>query len=209
MTEKGTRTFAIMAVLAIVVFLGGTAWWIFGGSGDRFADCRESQISPGAGTMGGPFTLIDGAGKTVTDQDIITGPTLIYFGYTSCPDVCPIDNQRNAEAVDILEEKGITATPVFISIDPERDTPQVMADYAANVHPRMIGLTGSPEQVRVAAQAYKVFYSRQPGDGDFYLMDHSTFTYLAMPGVGFVDFFRRDTTPDQMANRVACFTSAS
>ncbi|MDO8882769.1 MAG: SCO family protein [Pseudotabrizicola sp.] len=199
------KTYAAMAAAAVVGLLGGTALYIYLGQGDdAFAQCRGGQV--GGGDIGGAFTLVDEAGATVTDVDVLAKPSLIYFGYTFCPDVCPLDAARNAEAVDILEEQGFDVTPIFISIDPERDTPEVMAEFTENLHPHMIGLTGSPEQVRVASQAYKTFYRKQDGgDPEFYLVDHSTFTYLTLPGIGFVDFFRREDTAVQMADRVACF----
>jgi protein SCO1/2 len=148
---------------------------------------------------------VDETGKTVTDKDVITKPSLVYFGYTFCPDVCPLDNARNADAVDILEEKGFEVTPVFISVDPERDTPEVVRDFTDNLHPRMIGLTGSAEQVKAASLAYKTYFKKQDSGDEFYLMDHSTFTYLVLPDKGFVDFFQRDDTAEQMAERVGCF----
>lgn len=201
-----TKTFATLAAAVVVGLVGGSALYVYlGTSNDRFAECRSGQV--GGGSIGGPFTLIDGSGKTVTDAEVLTKPSLVYFGYTFCPDVCPLDNQRNAEAVDILEEQGFDVNPVFISIDPERDIPEVIADFAENLHPKMIGLTGTPEQVKAASQAYKTYYKKQEGDDEFYLMDHSTFTYLMLPGVGFADFFKREETADQMAQRVACFVS--
>ncbi|TGD43379.1 SCO family protein [Pseudotabrizicola sediminis] len=202
-----TKTYAAVAAAAVVGLLGGTALYIFlQTDGDAFAQCRGGQI--GGGDIGGPFTLVDDTGATVTDADVLAKPALIYFGYTFCPDVCPIDVARNAEAVDILEEQGFDVTPVFISVDPERDTPEVLAEFTDYLHPNMVGLTGSADQVRVASQAYKTFYRKQDGgDPEFYLVDHSTFTYLTLPGVGFVDFFRREDTAVQMAERVACFVS--
>lgn len=204
-----TRTLAALAAAAVVGLLGGSALYVFLKSDDdAFAQCRSGQV--GGGSIGGPFTLVDGTGTTVTDAEVLTKPSLVYFGYTFCPDVCPLDNQRNAEAVDILEEQGFDVTPVFISIDPARDTPEVVADFAANLHPKMIGLTGTEEQVKAASQAYKTYYRKQDGDDEFYLVDHSTFTYLMLPGIGFADFFKREETADQMASRVACFvTNAS
>jgi protein SCO1/2 len=101
--------------------------------------------------------------------------------------------------------------PVFISIDPKRDTPEVMAEYTDYLHPRMLGLTGSEEQVRAASKAYRTFFqAHQPTEGeeDFYLVDHSTMTYLTLPEHGFVEFFRRDVTAEQMADRVQCFLDA-
>jgi protein SCO1/2 len=115
---------------------------------------------------------------------------------------------RNVDAVDKLEAQGIDVTPVFISIDPERDTPDALADYASNMHPKLVALTGSPEQVKLASQAYKTFYKKRETGDEYYLMDHSTFTYLMLPGTGFVDFFRQEVTSDKMAESVACFVKA-
>jgi protein SCO1/2 len=204
------KLYAGLAVAAIVAAVGGTlAYTMLNRPDDQFAQCRASAIAGGAGDIGGPFTLVNSDGATVTDADVITGPTLVYFGYTFCPDVCPFDMARNALAVDVLEEMGIEVTPVFISIDPERDTPEAVGNFAGNLHPRAIGLTGSAEQVRAASQAYKTYYRKQDGDDEFYLVDHSTFTYLVLPEVGFVEFYRRDTTPEDMAESVACFVNAA
>jgi protein SCO1 len=205
-----TKYTAVLAGLVVVAGLGLTGWYVLTqGSGDRFADCRQSQVSGGAGSIGGPFTLTDQNGNTVTQADVITGPTLLYFGYTFCPDVCPLDNARNAEATDILEERGIGVTPVFISVDPARDTPDVLQSYTENLHPRMIGLTGSEDQIRAATEAYKAYFRIQPASDEFYLVDHSTFTYLVLPEAGFVEFFRREATADEMADRIACFVDAA
>ena len=209
MTEKMRRLVVGAAVVVLAGLVGVPLYIALSPTNDPFAACRNGQIAGGAGSIGGPFTLVDGQGRAVTDKDVITEPTLVYFGYTSCPDVCPLDNLRNSEAVDILEERGISVTPIFITIDPDRDSAQVMADYARNMHPKMIGLTGTPDQIRQAAQAYRVFYRKQDGGGDYYLVDHSTFTYLVLPGTGFVDFFRRETTAEEMADRVACYAGRS
>lgn len=205
-----TRLFARAAILAVCALVAATAWVALSGrNGDPFAKCRATQIAGGAGTIGGPFTLVDQTGKTVTDADVITRPTLVYFGYTFCPDVCPLDMARNAEAVDILEERGVDVTPVFISVDPRRDTPDQLAAFAENLHPRMIALGGTEDQVRVAANAYKVYFSVNEGDPESYLVDHSTFTYLMLPKIGFVDFFKREATPDEIADKVSCFAGAA
>lgn len=200
------KVYAGVSVLAVAALLAGTAWYVSSReAADPYADCRQSTIAGGPGAIGGPFTLVDQTGRTVTDKDVITKPSLVYFGYTFCPDICPLDTARNVEAVDALEELGYEVTPVFISIDPERDTPEVMADFAQNMHPRMIALTGTPEQVKAASQAYRTYYKAQEKKDDYYLVDHSTFTYLVLPEKGFVEFFRRETAPDQLAAQVACF----
>lgn len=208
------RIYAASALALTAALLGGIGLSILWGRAnqdeDIFAQCRATQVSGGPGDIGGPFELVSETGETVTDADIITGPTLIYFGYTFCPDVCPLDNARNAIAVEILEEEGRIVTPVFISIDPERDTPELLADFTDNMHPRMIGLTGSLEQTTAASQAYRTYFNYQDaGDDGFYLVDHSTFTYLVFPEYGFVEFFRRDDTPEEMADRIACFMDAA
>lgn len=165
--------------------------------------CSATSIAGGTAAIGGPFTLVDHTGQTVTDQDVIKGPTLVYFGFTYCPDVCPLDTARNAEAIDLLAEMGHSVKPVFISIDPERDTPAALADFVEVMHPDMVGLTGTADQVKAASQAYKTYY-RKNGDGEDYLMDHSTFSYLMGPD-GLWEFFRRDVSAQDMAETVACF----
>jgi len=204
-----TRVIAIAAAAALFALLGAVYWMTMRGpADDRFAQCRQGQIAGGAGNIGGPFTLVSETGETVTQEDVIDQPALVYFGYTFCPDVCPLDVVRNAQAVEILEERGEIVKPVFISIDPKRDTPEVVDDFTANMHPRMLGLTGSPEQVKAASQAYRTFYQAQESEDEYYLVDHSTMTYLVMPETGFVEFFRRDISPEDMADRVQCFLDA-
>lgn len=203
-----TKLYASVAAAAVAAFLGASAWYVLADRPDDvFADCRQGQVA--GGDIGGPFTLVDPTGKMVTDAEVLTKPSLVYFGYTFCPDVCPFDVSRNVDAVDRLDAMGIDVTPVFISIDPERDTPEALADYAANMHPKLVALTGSADQIKAASQAYKTFYKKQDTGDEYYLMDHSTFTYLMLPGTGFVDFFRREITSEQMAESVACFVKAS
>ena len=176
-----------------------------GGQQTAFAQCGATQIAGDGNQIGGPFELVNAEGETVTDSDVITEPSILYFGYTFCPDVCPLDTARNAEAVDVLAEQGWSVTPVFISIDPERDTPEIVGDFAYNLHEKMIGLTGSPEQTDAASKTFRTYYKAHDKSDEFYLVDHSTFSYLVLPEHGFVEFFRRDVTADAMAERVACF----
>ncbi|MEM6758906.1 MAG: SCO family protein [Pseudomonadota bacterium] len=200
----------LVAPIAVVIALAfvGAIWFVTqrGSAGGQFAQCQGGVVAGDGNTIGGPFELVNARGETVNDQDVITEASLIYFGFTFCPDVCHMDNARNADAVDILAEQGLSATPVFISIDPERDTPEVMGEYTSYVHDKMIGLTGSLEQTDAASKAYRTYYRKQDSDDpEFYNIDHSTFTYLVLPEHGFVEFFRRDTSPDDMAARTACF----
>lgn len=204
-----TRIIAILSGLVLVAVIGLTYFMTRpDADGDQFAQCRSGAVAGGSSQIGGPFTLVSETGETVTDEDVIDEPALIYFGFTFCPDVCPLDTVRNVAVVDMLEERGETVKPVFISIDPERDTPEVLREFTDNIHPRLVGLTGSEEQVKAASKAYRTFYSKQDTDDEFYLVDHSTFTYLTLPEHGFVEFFRRDMSPETIAERVQCFIDA-
>lgn len=203
------KTIVITATVAVAA-LAGAAWWVGRPAEDRFAQCRSTAIGTGVGSIGGPFTLVNEDGVTTTDQQLFTKPTLLYFGYTFCPDVCPLDNSRNAEALEILQSQRYDAQMAFISIDPERDSPERLKEFTDYLHPDMIGLTGTPEQVKAASQAYKTYYKKEEdGDPEYYLIDHSTFTYLVLPETGFVEFFKRDETPQDMAAKTSCFIDAA
>lgn len=201
-----SKFIAISATIAAVALVGGT-YAITKLKTPTMAQCGATAVA--GEVIGGPLELIDKTGKTVTDTDFVTEPTLIYFGYTFCPDVCPLDMARNAAAVDILAERGVDAAPVFITIDPARDTPEIVGEYADNFHEKMIGLTGSAAQVDAASKTYRTLYSKQGDDPEYYLMQHSTFTYLVLPQTGFVEFFRQVDSPEEVADRVACFAAAS
>lgn len=205
-----SRTLAIAVAVAVaIVALGGGIYLMTAHRGGDFAACRDSGVT-GGGDIGGDFTLVDETGATVTSAEVLDKPALVYFGYTFCPDVCPLDAMRNAEAVEILEEQGEMVKPLFITIDPARDTPEVLAEYTDAMHPRMLGLTGSAEQVKAASRAYRTFYkAHEPDEDGMYLVDHSTQTYLTIPGHGFVEFFRRDLTGEQLAEKVQCFLDAA
>ena len=201
--------FAAFAGAAVVVTLAVTfAITQIMMPAQRFEDCIEGSVA--GGNIGGPFELMDHRGQMVTDAQVLDQPALVYFGYTFCPDVCPMDVARNVVAVEILADAGLTVKPVFITIDPARDTVDYLADFVANNHPEMVGLTGTAEQIAKAARAYKVYYRKQPSeDEDYYLMDHSSFSYFMVPDVGFVDFLRSDLPPEVVVDRLACVLRAS
>lgn len=202
-----TRVSAILAAAIAVVGLAVGGFLALRPSGaDPFADCRRTSVAGGVATIGGPFTLTDTSGRRVTDADVITGPTLVYFGYTFCPDICPTDVSRNALAAEILAEKGVKVGQVFVTIDPARDTPEVVGQFTSSIDPEITGLTGSAQDIAAAAKAYKVYYRQADSDPEYYLMDHSTFTYLMAPKTGFLDFYTSDTTPEDVASSVACFS---
>lgn len=209
---KIDTTSAIIAAAVAVAGLATFAYFSFApgtpsGPPDVFAQCRRGVVGS-VSQIGGPFTLTSETGATVTDKDIITKPSLVYFGYTYCPDVCPIDSTRNAEATDLLEARGYDVQPVFISVDSARDTPEHLREFTDLMSPKMIGLTGTPEQIDAVAKAYRVYFKVQtPGDPNT-LIDHSTQTYLMFPDTGFAEFYNRDTTPEDMVKSVACFLDA-
>ncbi|MGB3378557.1 MAG: SCO family protein [Allopontixanthobacter sediminis] len=156
------------------------------------ASCNSNPATPleqaplyGA-TIGGPFELTNSAGETVRWSDFAGQYRIVYFGFTYCPDICPTDVQRMSQGLRQFEqespEPGAQIQPIFITIDPERDNPQVVGDFVDNFHPRLIGLTGTPEQVKSAAKTFAVTYSKGevPESGN-YLMNHSAITYLFGP----------------------------
>lgn len=166
-------------------------------------------------TRGGPFSLVDHTGRAVTDEEFRGRFMLVFFGYTYCPDICPTELQTMSEAMDALGEAGNKLQPVFISVDPERDTPEVLADYVDVFHPRLIGLTGTPEQVAAAAKVYHAAYMRVPlpsaegGDSDDYGMAHSVTTYLVGPGGRILASYPRGTRSEDMAADIREFLNGA
>jgi protein SCO1/2 len=185
--RPATFLLAVMGLVVAVLLLGaGGFLWLSGKSGP---------------TVGGPFTLENGSGQTVTDRDFRGKYLLVYFGYTYCPDVCPTTLNAVADALDKLGPKGSALQPLFITVDPERDTPAVMKQYAAAFTPRLIGLTGTPEQIARVAKEYRVYYAKHrtgPGPND-YSMDHSSVLYLMSPNGDFVAPIRADASADELA----------
>lgn len=191
------------AILATMLLGSYLAVQMRAPASDVFAECRGTVVA--GGQIGGPFTLLNTDGQPVTDAQVLAKPSLVYFGYGFCPDVCPMDNARNVAVAEDLAAKGYDVQPVFISVDPKRDTPEMMKDYAANLSPLMVALTGTEDQVRAAAKAYKVFFNIPKPEEEFYTVDHTTFTYLMLPGRGFMEVFDRDSTEEDMSRRVACY----
>ncbi len=163
-----------------------------------------SQVS-GKALIGGPFTLTDHTGKTVTEKDFAGGFTLVYFGFTYCPDVCPTELQIMTAALEQLGDKAEKVTPVFISVDPKRDTVEQMASYVTNFHKRLVGLTGTPEQVKAAAKAYRVYYAEVKDETSSagYTVDHSSIVFLMGPKGDYLAHFSHGTSPQKMAEGIA------
>jgi protein SCO1/2 len=157
----------------------------------------------GEALIGGPFELTDQNGNQVTDQTFKGKLTLVYFGFTFCPDACPTALGVMSATLDKLDVAADRVVPIFITVDPDRDTVPVMKDYVSNFHPRMVGLTGTKQQIAQVAKAYRVFYQKAAGTApDEYLMDHTLLIYL-MDGDGkYITHFGPDATPDQIAEEI-------
>ena len=184
--------FATLALLAALL-VAGAAYYV--------ANQPRGPISIGTALVGGPFTLSDQDGKKITDKDFLGKYMLVFFGYTYCPDICPTELQVMSAALDSLGAKADDIQPIFITFDPQRDTPEVLKQYISNFHPRFVGLTGTPEEIAVAAKAYRVFYNKLENTSgpDTYLMDHSTITYLMDKQGKFLKHFSYSTDAAALA----------
>lgn len=160
-----------------------------------------------AEVAGSDFTLTSSRGEMVKFDSLLTTPALIYFGYTfdSGNSVSKVDLQRNSDAAGILESKGISLNPIFVSIDALRDTPGKIEEFVSSIDTKTIGLTGTAKQVFQASDAFRAYYKVQPGNIETFEIVHSTFTYLNLPDYGLVGFFKRDASPDQLSNVIQCF----
>lgn len=168
----------------------------------RLKDVTKDR-SVGKAAIGGPFELVDQDGKKVTQADFVGGWNLIYFGFTYCPDICPQELEKMAKAIDAIEKKAkVTVRPIFISVDPERDTPEQVRQYVTEFHPRLVGLTGSPHAVQEVARSYRVYYMKTEEEGNDYLVDHSIIMYLMDPNMGFVKFFGKNNDVDQLSEGI-------
>ncbi len=193
MPSRQKLIFALL-VLVIALIIGTGALWFTRGAG--------GPIGSGEALVGGPFSLTNQDGKRVTDQDFRGKYMLIFFGYTYCPDVCPGELQVMSAALDKLGAEGDKIQPIFVSIDPARDTPETLKVYVSNFHPRLVGLTGSDADIAAVARAYRVYYAKAKGteNSSDYLMDHSTILYLMGPDGKFVKHFTFGTGVDGLVD---------
>lgn len=164
-----------------------------------------SLPSVGRALVGGPFTLVDHTGRTVTDKDYRGRYMLILFGFTYCPDVCPSGLQVIAAALDKLGPKADKLVPLFVSVDPERDTPAQLAQYVPSFHKRLVGLTGTQAQVDAAAKAYRVYFKKVRDEKSTaqYTIDHSALIYLMAPDGSYITHFSHTVGPDALAAGIA------
>jgi len=200
-----SRAKVLFALLVILAAVGLGTFALLSRSGG------DSNL-PDSGTalIGGPFQLTDQNGRRVSDADFRGKYMLVFFGYTYCPDVCPTELQVMTQALDSMGAAAEKITPIFVSIDPERDTPATVKAYVENFSPRLVGLTGTPEQVATAAKAYRVYYKKSGDTASAnYLMDHSSILYL-MDGNGrFVTHFTYTTDAKGLAEALLAATSGT
>lgn len=191
-----------IGVVALVVAVFGLGAWL------NFQTDDPAETSPVPGMVvnvdiGGPFELTDHTGARFSSDAFAGDYALVYFGYTFCPDICPTELGQMAIAIDELGDAGARVRPVMITIDPERDTPEVLSEYVPLFHERLVGLTGTEQEIRDVATRYRVFYRRfeDPGYTE-YLMDHSSFVYLIGPDGNIAAMFRYGTPPEEMASTI-------
>lgn len=195
----------LILLVVLGAIAGGFAALLFMNSIGSFVSPAGQQNTTGKALIGGPFSLVNHEGKRVTDKDFHGKKMLIYFGFTHCPDICPGSLQVISAALDTLGSAADNVTPVFITVDPERDTPKLLADYVASFHPRLVGLTGNKEEVDTVVKktfrvyAKKVKDSNQPNS---YTMDHASLIYLMDENGKFVHYFGHPTSADKLAEQL-------
>jgi len=193
-------------VLLAVVLIGGGSAFIY--SRDKPAeDSRRAEaarlmndLMSGKKQVGGPFTLTDQHGNKRSLADFRGKLVLLYFGYTFCPDVCPTDLAAMAQAIRTLDAEGNALQPIFVTLDPERDTREILRNYVAAFHPRFVALSGSEEEVRRVATAYKIYFEKvRPPGSSVYLIDHMAFVFLLDRDGRYVAFFPPGTSAERIA----------
>jgi protein SCO1 len=186
----------------MVAFAIGIAGYLY--TGDRVLSPPQSAQGTGKALIGGPFELVAHDGRKVTQADFAGKHMLVFFGFTNCPDVCPAKLNTISIALEDLGPLAEQVTPVFITVDPERDTPERMAEYVSNFSAGIVGLTGTPGQIKQAAKAYRVYYAKveMENSASGYTMDHSAFTYLMDENGEYVTHFAYGTSPAKITKRL-------
>jgi len=184
--------------LMLAIVAAGALWRL----GDEVA-LSPRAAGQGEAMVGGAFSLVDAGGGRVTDADFRGRFMLVFFGFTYCPDVCPTALAVIAAALDRLGDKAGRVVPIFVSVDPERDSPVAVGEYVASFGARFVGLTGSAQDIAVAAKAYRVYYKKRAIEGGSYTVDHSSVIYLMGPDGKYVTHFAAEMGPDAMADAIA------
>lgn len=186
-----------LIVMALGLLVGAVSAFII------VSQAPPDQVTTGRALVGGPFSLVDGTGQRVTDKDFAGKRLLVFFGFTNCPDVCPGGLQVIAGALGKLGSKADKLAPIFITLDAERDTPQKTSDFAKSFSPRIVGLSGTPEETAAAAKAYRAYYKKVPGkDAETYNVDHSSLIYLMDEHGQYAAHFPYPITVDELASKL-------
>jgi protein SCO1 len=202
MMPAQTRLAVIVGAVVVGVGVGYVASRLFFDAPPA-ATVREGR-SFGEALIGGPFTLSDQDGERRSDAEFRGRLMLVDFGFTNCPDICPLGLALMTDAIERLGAQGADVQPIFITVDPARDTPAVIKDYVAHFSDRMVGLTGTPEEIAAVAKAYRVYYKvhGNPATNPNYAVDHSGFIYLMGRDGKFLTHFMHDTPPDRVADTI-------
>ncbi len=198
------RLWLVLGLVALLLAAGLVAWQSVRRGAQPFVVTGAAPTT-GVAQVGGPFELVDQHGETRRESDFAGRYMLVYFGYTYCPDICPMTLDIMSRALRRLAEDDAEAAaqvvPVFVSVDPERDTVEALAAYAPSFHADLVALTGSPEQVAAAAKVYRVYYAKAEDESaEDYLMDHSSFIYLMGPDGAYVTHFGHSAKPEEIAD---------
>jgi protein SCO1 len=188
----------LIAIIALAFLMGGALAFALRGGGPM-------PVSVGTAAIGGAFSLTNQFGKRVSEKDFAGRYLLVFFGFTHCPDVCPAGLQVMSAALDKLGAEADGVAPIFVTVDPARDTPEVMKTYLSAFHPRLVGLTGTESEIQAMSKTYRVFAKRvdDPGSPGGYTMDHSGFIYLMDRAGAYLTHFSHSANPDEIANRIA------
>lgn len=197
----------LVIALALGLMAGATAAYMT----LKVPDSTPSTSATGRVAIGGPFSLIDTSGQKRTDKDFAGKPMLVFFGFTNCPDVCPSGLQNLTVALDKLGDRASGMSALFITVDPDRDTPQKLAEYMKSFHPRIEALTGSADEVNAAIKTYRVYAVKVPYDQDptRYNVDHSSFFYLMNASGEYVKHFPHTADPDALASALESLLAKS
>jgi protein SCO1/2 len=202
---RAARVAAFAGIGAFGVAWAG--WWIAAACG-WLPQPVIGAPAIGSPAIGGPFALTDMHGRAVTDQTFRGKWMLVFFGYTHCPDACPLALSEMSDALDRLGPLAERVQPVFVTVDPERDTPETLRALLDSFDPRILGLSGTPAQVAEAARAYRVFYARH-GDGPSYAVDHSTLLYVMDPSGRYITHFTHETGGEAVVQRLQALIAAA
>lgn len=198
------KIFAFFIIVFLLASAAVIGLWLTGnlpGIGQEKSE--GSTVLVGVPQIGGSFSLINHKGETVTDEDYKGKFLLIFFGFTNCPDVCPTEMQTISLALQELGDDASEVVPVFVTVDPARDTPDIMAEFVAAFHPSIVGLTGSEEAISDVKKKYRVYSQKQNNDDpDYYLVDHTSFTYLMGRDGDLITVFSYGVSAEEMASKI-------